>query len=67
MVVSGVPQPNGDQHAQEIALMSLDLVHAAANFIIPHFPSEPLKIRVGIHSGWNINNYLLSYHKFMSG
>ena len=51
MVVSGVPTPNGDQHGKEIANMALELVHASETFIIPHLPSEPLKIRVGLHSG----------------
>ena len=55
MVVSGVPARNGDAHAKEVALMSIDLVKACASFIIPHFPEEPLKIRVGIHSGMYVN------------
>ena len=51
MVVSGVPDPNGDNHAREIANMSISLVKACESFVIPHRPGELLKIRVGIHSG----------------
>ncbi|XP_072021460.1 atrial natriuretic peptide receptor 2-like isoform X2 [Amphiura filiformis] len=51
MVVSGVPQRNGNQHAGEIASMALDLVKVCETFIIPHKPDQNLKIRAGIHSG----------------
>ncbi|ELU11951.1 hypothetical protein CAPTEDRAFT_165186 [Capitella teleta] len=51
MVVSGVPQRNGDRHASETAGMAVDLVAASEVFVIPHMPKEPLKIRVGMHSG----------------
>ncbi|XP_052256340.1 atrial natriuretic peptide receptor 1-like [Dreissena polymorpha] len=50
MVVSGIPLVTAS-HAQEVADMSLDLVEACRNFIIPHMPGEPLRIRVGLHSG----------------
>ena len=53
MVVSGVPQRNGSQHAGEIANMALDLVKVCETFIIPHRPDQKLKIRAGIHSGKN--------------
>lgn len=51
MVVSGVPQENGINHAGEIASMALDLVNVCHNFKIPHKPNTQLKIRAGIHSG----------------
>ncbi|XP_034035812.1 atrial natriuretic peptide receptor 2-like [Thalassophryne amazonica] len=51
MVVSGVPQENGINHAGEIASMALDLVSVCLNFKIPHKPNTQLKIRAGIHSG----------------
>jgi atrial natriuretic peptide receptor A len=51
MVVSGVPKENGNLHAREIACMSLDLVAGCRTFVIPHMTQEPLKIRVGVHSG----------------
>ncbi|KER27826.1 hypothetical protein T265_13710, partial [Opisthorchis viverrini] len=50
MVASGVPRRNGCRHATAITDMSLDLVNVSRNFVIPHMPQEPLKIRVGIHS-----------------
>ncbi|CAH1772446.1 unnamed protein product [Owenia fusiformis] len=51
MVVSGVPKKNGILHGREVANMSLDLVEACKGFVIPHKPQEPLKVRVGLHSG----------------
>ncbi|XP_052777167.1 atrial natriuretic peptide receptor 2-like [Mya arenaria] len=50
MVVSGIPLAT-PYHAREIADMSIDLVAACKVFTIPHMPGEPLKIRVGLHSG----------------
>ncbi|CAG0905427.1 unnamed protein product, partial [Cyprideis torosa] len=51
MVVSGLPQRNGDKHAREIARMSLALLKATETFVIRHRPDEKLKLRIGIHSG----------------
>ena len=51
MVVSGVPKENGDNHASEIASMSLALLEACKEFVIPHRPDTKLEIRIGIHSG----------------
>lgn len=51
MVVSGVPNENGINHAGEIASMALDLVSVCHTFKIPHKPTMQLKIRAGIHSG----------------
>ncbi|KAJ8408507.1 hypothetical protein AAFF_G00259210 [Aldrovandia affinis] len=51
MVVSGVPNENGINHAGEIASMALDLVNVCHSFKIPHKPTTQLKIRAGIHSG----------------
>ncbi|KAM3185652.1 hypothetical protein ACTXT7_005949 [Hymenolepis weldensis] len=51
MVASGVPRRNGQRHAISITDMALDLVEVSHSFVIPHMPNEPLKIRVGIHSG----------------
>ena len=51
MVVSGVPRPNGDKHAGEIASMALKFLLACDRFKIPHRLSDKLRIRCGIHSG----------------
>ena len=51
MVVSGVPKPNGDNHAGEIAKMALQLMNRCKTFTIPHLPDNKLEIRAGIHSG----------------
>ncbi|KAL4236674.1 Retinal guanylyl cyclase 1 [Mactra antiquata] len=50
MVVSGIPVQT-PFHAREVADMAIDLVKASEIFVIPHMPNEPLKIRVGLHSG----------------
>uniref|UniRef100_A0ABD2W0E8 Guanylate cyclase n=1 Tax=Trichogramma kaykai TaxID=54128 RepID=A0ABD2W0E8_9HYME len=51
MVVSGLPIKNGNNHAGEIASMAMDLLEAAKKHTIPHRPNEPLRLRIGIHSG----------------
>jgi atrial natriuretic peptide receptor A len=51
MVVSGLPTPNGDLHAREIARLSLALLNAVLNFRIRHRPDKKLLLRIGIHSG----------------
>lgn len=56
MVVSGLPERNGDLHAREIARMSLSLLDAVLSFRIRHRPREQLKLRIGIHSGMFILN-----------
>ncbi|KAG9350907.1 hypothetical protein JZ751_024796 [Albula glossodonta] len=54
MVVSGVPNENGINHAGEIASMALDLTNVCHTFKIPHKPNTQLKIRAGIHSALKI-------------
>ena len=51
MVVSGLPKSNGQQHAGEIASMSLHLLTAIQKFKLRHRPNDTLKLRIGIHSG----------------
>uniref|UniRef100_A0AC35FUX4 Guanylate cyclase n=1 Tax=Panagrolaimus sp. PS1159 TaxID=55785 RepID=A0AC35FUX4_9BILA len=50
MVVSGLPDRR-DDHASQIAQMSLALLHKVKNFVIRHRPNEQLKLRIGMHSG----------------
>ena len=68
MVVSGLPIPNGNNHAGEIASMSLDLLNCVKTFKIRHKPNMQMQLRVGIHSGivyilvsWFLCNYLRVY------
>lgn len=51
MVVSGCPNRNGNQHAFEIANMSLELLGGIESFKIKHMPERALRIRIGLHSG----------------
>lgn len=51
MVVSGLPERNGTEHARQIARMSLRILKSVANFIIAHKPQTPLRARIGLHSG----------------
>ncbi|VDL96095.1 unnamed protein product [Schistocephalus solidus] len=51
MVASGLPIPNDERHAGEIATMALDLLSHCGTFTISHLPHVPLRIRIGLHSG----------------
>lgn len=51
MVASGVPVPNGNRHAAEIANMALDILSAVGTFKMRHMPDVPLRIRIGLHTG----------------
>ncbi|XP_076267348.1 atrial natriuretic peptide receptor 1 [Rhynchophorus ferrugineus] len=51
MVVSGLPERNGNNHAREIGLMALAILDAVRNFTIAHQPDRVLQLRAGVHSG----------------
>ncbi|XP_071805503.1 uncharacterized protein [Asterias amurensis] len=51
MVVSGLPQRNGNKHASEIALMALDLQNCIEGLVIPHKPGTKMTLRIGMHTG----------------
>ena len=51
IVVSGMPERNGDRHAGEVAAMALQLQDAVQHIKIRHNPSKKLLMRVGLHSG----------------
>lgn len=59
MVASGLPRGNGDNHAGEIASMSLNLLDAIRTFKIPHKPTEIIKLRIGIHTGKKSSSLIL--------
>ena len=48
MVVSGIPVPNGNRHVGIMADMSLALLQAVFDFVIPHMPHTQLRIRIGM-------------------
>jgi hypothetical protein len=54
--VSGLPIRNDNQHAAEIASMSLHLLAEVKQFTIRHRPKEKLMLRIGIHSGKYLQN-----------
>ncbi|XP_071984061.1 guanylyl cyclase C isoform X2 [Engystomops pustulosus] len=51
MVVSGLPNRNGNRHAVDICRMALDLLSFMGSFELNHLPGLPVWIRIGIHSG----------------
>ncbi|XP_052081107.1 atrial natriuretic peptide receptor 1-like [Mytilus californianus] len=51
MVVSGLPARNGNDHAKQIAQMSLAILREIGNFKIRHLPTITLEARIGLHSG----------------
>uniref|UniRef100_A0AC35FQD1 Guanylate cyclase n=1 Tax=Panagrolaimus sp. PS1159 TaxID=55785 RepID=A0AC35FQD1_9BILA len=51
LCVSGLPHRNGNEHAKEIANLSLGFMEAVTTFRIPHLPNERVLIRVGGHTG----------------
>lgn len=51
MVVSGLPVRNGDNHAREVASMSLAFLEAVKTFRIRHMPNEKLRVRIGLNTG----------------
>ena len=65
MVVSGIPVAT-PFHAREVANMAIDLVKACTDFKIPHMPDEPLKIRVGLHSGKYPLVFFICHHMFLN-
>ena len=46
MVVSGLPVRNGNEHARQIARMSLSILVQVRQFTIRHRPETPLKVRI---------------------
>ncbi|KAL4224613.1 Nitrogen permease regulator 2 [Mactra antiquata] len=51
MCVSGLPERIGDNHVTEICNMALVILNTVKDFKIRHIPQEPLRVRIGVHSG----------------
>ena len=51
MVVSGLPVLNENQHADEIAELSLGLVDEVKAIKLKNYSDKQLQIRTGIHTG----------------
>eukprot|EP01135_Chromosphaera_perkinsii_P002054 Nk52_evm15s216 gene=Nk52_evmTU15s216 len=52
MVVSGIPNRNGNEHVRQIALVSLHLMANVTELKIEHLPGAKFEMRVGVHSGF---------------
>ncbi|XP_023334377.1 atrial natriuretic peptide receptor 1 [Eurytemora carolleeae] len=46
----GLPEPNGNKHASEIAKMSLRILEEVKKFTIRHKPEVKLQLRIGLHT-----------------
>ncbi|KAL5019557.1 hypothetical protein ScPMuIL_002449 [Solemya velum] len=51
MVVSGLPKRNEQEHARQIARMSLSILSNVRLFKIRHRPDDHLQARIGLHTG----------------
>ncbi|XP_041377534.1 soluble guanylate cyclase gcy-35-like [Gigantopelta aegis] len=51
MVVSGLPQRNGERHSAEIANLALNLRIIISGTSVPHIPDHKLQLRIGINTG----------------
>ncbi|KAL5019976.1 hypothetical protein ScPMuIL_002868 [Solemya velum] len=51
MVVSGLPKRNEQEHARQIARMSLSILSSVRLFKIRHRPDDHLQARIGLHTG----------------
>jgi len=59
MVVSGLPERNGDQHAGMICTMSLDILSSLIKFRIKHMPQKQMQLRIGVHTGENQHTHAM--------
>ncbi|XP_052799084.1 atrial natriuretic peptide receptor 1-like [Mya arenaria] len=51
MLVSGLPERNGNRHAQEIGGVALSILRSVLTFTVPHKPGRQLELRIGLHTG----------------
>uniref|UniRef100_F1L4C9 Guanylate cyclase n=1 Tax=Ascaris suum TaxID=6253 RepID=F1L4C9_ASCSU len=51
MVVSGIPEENGNRHLESIANIALEIMEFLQGFQIPHRKEQRMRIRLGFHTG----------------
>ncbi|CAJ0928991.1 unnamed protein product, partial [Mesorhabditis belari] len=51
MVVSGIPEENGNRHIALIADTGLEMMDMLRSYEVPHRKNQRIRIRLGIHSG----------------
>ncbi|CAI5448960.1 unnamed protein product [Caenorhabditis angaria] len=51
MVVSGIPEENGNDHSKNIANIALDMRQYLTGYQIPHRPTTRIRCRWGFHTG----------------
>ncbi|VDM46510.1 unnamed protein product [Toxocara canis] len=51
MVVSGIPEENGNRHLESIANIALEIMEFLQGFQIPHRQDQRIRIRLGFHTG----------------
>ncbi|XP_071827298.1 uncharacterized protein [Apostichopus japonicus] len=51
VVVSGVPNRNGDRHVYEMCCLAIDIRDTVGKLPIPHIPTEYFQLRIGLHTG----------------
>lgn len=49
MIVSGLPERNGNLHVKEMASVALNILQSVKTFKIPHIPNRQVEIRIGKH------------------
>ena len=51
MVVSGLPERNGNAHSGEIGNMSLEILRRLEHFKMKAIPEQRIMVRIGLHTG----------------
>ena len=51
MVVSGLPERNGNAHSGEIGNMSLEIIRRLEHFKMKAIPEQRIMVRIGLHTG----------------
>lgn len=50
MVTSGLPERNGNSHAQQLAYLALDILSYMATFMVEGI-TQSVDLRIGLHTG----------------